>query len=97
MSMFHFPTLTVADEVGLFPFLDEAPATAEDVAKKLSLGGRATEALLGVLASLGYLVQHNGKFHLPDSCKNYYLQTVLTTGVVYCILCERLHYRTQHC
>jgi cyclopropane fatty-acyl-phospholipid synthase-like methyltransferase len=73
MSMYHFPTLTVADELGLFPLLEKAPATAEEVAKNLSLGARATEALLGVMTSLGYLVRLNEKFHLTDVSRNFLL------------------------
>ncbi|HAX77722.1 MAG TPA: ubiquinone/menaquinone biosynthesis protein [Cyanobacteria bacterium UBA11162] len=73
LSMFHFPTLTVADELGLFSLLDQAPAKAEDIGKKLSLGARATEALLGVMTSLGYLVQLNGKFHLTEVSRNFLL------------------------
>ncbi|MDJ0556138.1 MAG: methyltransferase [Microcoleaceae cyanobacterium MO_207.B10] len=73
LSMFHFPTLTVADELGLFSLLDKKPATAEEVATNLSLGSRATEALLGVMTSLGYLVQFNGKFHLTQVSQNFLL------------------------
>jgi hypothetical protein len=73
MSMFYFPTLTVADELGLFPLLEKAPATAEEVAKNLSLGARATETLLGVMTSLGYLVRLNEKFHLTDVSRNFLL------------------------
>lgn len=73
MSMFHFPTLTVADEIGLFPLLKEIPLTASDVASKLSLGARATEALLGVMTSLNYLVQQDGKFSLTEVSRNFLL------------------------
>lgn len=73
MSMFHFPTLTVADELGLFSLLNKAPATANDVAKNLCLGARATEALLGVMTSIGYLVQQNGKFNLTEVSRNFLL------------------------
>lgn len=73
MSMFHFPTLTVALEIGLFPLLKEVPLTASEVANKLSLGARATEALLGVMASLGYLVQLDEKFSLTEVSRNFLL------------------------
>ncbi len=73
LSMFHFPTLTVADELGLFSLLAKAPATAQEVAINLSLGSRATEGLLGVMASLGYLVQLNGKFHLTQVSQTFLL------------------------
>ena len=73
MSTFHFPTLTVADELGLFSVLDREPMTAQKVAKCLSLGIRATEALLGVMTSLGYLVQHEGIFSLTNVSRNFLL------------------------
>ncbi|NJR76740.1 MAG: methyltransferase domain-containing protein [Scytonema sp. CRU_2_7] len=73
MSIFHFPTLTVADELGLFPLLEKSPATAAEVAKSLCLGNRSTEALLGVMTSLGYLVQHSGTFYITDVSRNFLL------------------------
>lgn len=73
MSALQFPTLTVADELGVFALLDKSPATASDVAKNLSLGARPTEALLGALTSLGYLVQHNKRFYLTEVSKNFLL------------------------
>lgn len=73
MSMFHFPTLTVADELGLFPLIAEASKTASEVSESLSLSERATEALLGVMTSLGYLVQQNGKFNLTKVSSNFLL------------------------
>jgi hypothetical protein len=73
MSVYHFPTLTVADDVGLFPLLERAPATAEEVAQSLSLGPRAVESLLGVMTSLGFLVQRQGRFYLTDVTRNFLL------------------------
>jgi hypothetical protein len=72
-STFYFPTLTVADELGLFSFLEQTPATPQEVATKFSLGMRATEALLGVLTSLGLLIQHLGKFSITEVSRNYLL------------------------
>jgi hypothetical protein len=73
MSRLNFPTLTVADELGLFPLLEKKSATAQEVAASLSLGARATEALLAVLTSLGLLVQHQGKFSNTEASRNYLL------------------------
>lgn len=72
-STFHFPTLTVADELGLFTLLEQTHATPQEIATRLSLGMRATEALLGVLTSLGLLIQHLGKFSLTEVSRNYLL------------------------
>lgn len=73
MSIFYLPTLTVADELGLFSLIKKRPSTAEEVARSLSLGMRATEALLGVLASLGFLVKYQGRFYIADVSQNFLL------------------------
>jgi hypothetical protein len=73
MSMFHFPTLAVADEIGLFALLHDTPRTKEDVTKLLAIGERAAEALLGVLTSLGYLLQLNGMFYLSEVSRTFLL------------------------
>src|SRR6516162_2679170 len=49
MSVYHLPTLVAADDLGLFSLLNREPATVDEVAKGLSLGPRAAEALLGVM------------------------------------------------
>jgi O-methyltransferase/methyltransferase family protein len=72
-SAFHFPTLAAADELGLFPLLDADPMTAPQVSQALSLGPRATEALLGVLTSLGFLIQSHGHFGLTEVSRTYLL------------------------
>ncbi|MBA2487686.1 MAG: ubiquinone/menaquinone biosynthesis protein [Nitrospira sp.] len=73
MSVFHFPTLTVADELGLFTYLDKAPASAEEVAKHFALSPRATESLLGVLSSLGFVSQRGGTFYVTEVTRNFLL------------------------
>ena len=72
-SSFQYPTLTVADELGLFPLLEKEAATADEIAARLSIGPRATEAMLAVLTSLGFLVQHQGRFSITDVTRNYLL------------------------
>jgi hypothetical protein len=59
-SMYFFPTLLVADEIGLFTLLDQSPRTIGDVAQTCGLSRRSAETLLGVLASKGFLIQHRG-------------------------------------
>jgi hypothetical protein len=73
MSSFHFPALTAADDLGLFPFLAERAATVGDVARRFSLSPTAAEALLGVLTSLGFLVQRAGRFHLTEVARSFLL------------------------
>jgi len=73
LSIFHFPTLAVADELGLFSYLNEQPATPVQVADRLALGARATEALLGVIQSLGFIARQDGKFRNTPVARNYLL------------------------
>lgn len=73
LSSLHFPALTVADELGLFPLLASTPATAEEIGDKLALGPRGSEALLGILTALGFLAQHQGRFHLTEVARTYLL------------------------
>lgn len=73
LAEYQLPALSVADEVGLFALLARAPATAAEVVERLSTTPRATEALLGVLAALGFLIQHGGRFHLTDLSRNFLL------------------------
>ena len=62
LRAYHFPALTVADEIGLFARLEERPQSCAEVARGLSLSPRAAEALLGTMAALGFLEQRDGRF-----------------------------------
>src|SRR5882724_9810443 len=80
LSPYYFPTLLVADEIGLFAQLDKNPATAEEVAEHYEMSPHAAEAMLGLLSSKGHLVQHLGRFHLTESAR----QFLLPDGIYYC-------------
>jgi predicted O-methyltransferase YrrM len=73
MSSYHYPVLCVADDLGLFPLLQDKPATTAMVAKDLSISLRAAEVLLGLMASLGFLAEHQGRFGLTEVSRNYLL------------------------
>lgn len=62
LSSNDLPALTVADDLGLFSYLEKEPASSLSIARNFFLSFRGTEALLGVLTSLRFLVQQNGKF-----------------------------------
>ncbi|WOO39534.1 methyltransferase [Rubellicoccus peritrichatus] len=72
-SFIHFPTVIVADELGLFAILDEEARTRDAIADKLQLGSRATEAMLGVLTSLKFLTCEGERYYLTPVSKNYLL------------------------
>jgi hypothetical protein len=65
--------LCAADDLGLFALLHEKPATAERVARSLSISPRAAEALLGLMTSLGFLAEYQGEFGLTEVSRNYLL------------------------
>ena len=73
LSAYNVPVLLVAAELKLFPFIAKTPATPREVAAHFSLNAEVTEAFLGVLTSLGFLVQHQGKFHVTEVSRNYLL------------------------
>jgi hypothetical protein len=73
LSHYHFPTLTAADELGLFRLLEPRALSAAEIATGLKLSPRATEALVGTVAALGFLVQYDGRFHLSDVARSFLL------------------------
>ncbi len=73
LSRWQLPATTVADEIGVFTLLEGGPLSSNDVAVRLDLGRRGAEALLAVLASLGLLAQHGGRFGLTDTARQFLL------------------------
>jgi len=71
LAAFHLPTLAIADELGVFAALREHPTSAADLAATLSIEARSIEAILGLLAALGFLAQADGKFHVTDLTREY--------------------------
>lgn len=107
LSGFRLPALTVADELGLFAYLDASPATATDIAEHFKLSLRASEALINLLCSLGFLVKQNGVYNLSELARNYLLpespyywggvlHTVKDMPVSHAMLREAMHRDTVH-
>ena len=74
LSMWWFPALTVADELGLFDTLADGPATAGELTERLGLDTRGVEILLALLASLGFLNAHEGRYWISDASRNFLLR-----------------------
>jgi len=72
-SVNYLPSLTVADELGLFEYIDSNPSSSDDIAEKFSISSRSSEALLGLLTSLGFFKKINNLFKLTDVSRNYLL------------------------
>jgi hypothetical protein len=74
LSMHYLPSVTVADELGIFKSLLEAPAGADELSKRMGFNDRATRAILRLLASLGFLQQRIGRYQLRDAARVYLLR-----------------------
>lgn len=74
LSLHHLPSVTVADELGVFKSLHESPAGPAELAERLGYDRRATVALLRMLAAMGYLKQRLGQYQLTDAGRLYLLK-----------------------
>jgi O-methyltransferase domain len=73
MAAFHAPTLAIADEIGLFAAIASVPMGSEELATTLAIEPRATEAIAGVMAALGFLALVDDKFELTETARTYLL------------------------
>lgn len=73
LSPYWFPSLLVADELGIFPSLAQAPASVEELSRRLELNARGVGALLPMLASLGYVEARDGYYSITDTSRQYLL------------------------
>jgi cyclopropane fatty-acyl-phospholipid synthase-like methyltransferase len=71
LSMFNFPVVSVADEVGTFAALsDRAKGTAE-LAAELKLDARALQVHLGMLAALGFVERREGRWRATAATRTW--------------------------
>jgi hypothetical protein len=73
LSPYWFPSLLVADELGVLSSLARAPATVEELCRRMNLNPRGVGALLPMLASLGYLQARDGSYAITDTTRHYLL------------------------
>ncbi len=71
----HFPAVVAADELGVFQALAASPASAEELSQRMKLNLRSLRAILPLLASLGLLQQHGGRYRLTGEAHDYLLPT----------------------
>ncbi len=74
LSIHYLPSVTVADELGVFQSLLDTPAAAIELADRLGYDRRTTIAVLRILAAQGYLKQRLGKYQLTDPARLYLLK-----------------------
>src|SRR6185369_5743895 len=60
LSLFHFPVVSVADEVGTFAAIAAHGRGTADLAAELKLDARALQVHLGLLAALGFVERREG-------------------------------------
>ncbi len=60
LSLFHFPVVSVADEVGTFAAISARAKSTAELAAELGLDARALQVHLGMLASLGFVERREG-------------------------------------
>lgn len=73
MSQYQLPAVAVADRLGLFALLAEAPAAAAEVARRKSLDPHVTTVLLAYLAALGFLAPFGDRYHLTPDARGFLL------------------------
>ncbi len=69
----YMPSITAADELGLFAALEEKPEDAQTLGVKLNVSKRAMEGLASMLACLGLLDHADGKYCLNAKSRTYLL------------------------
>src|SRR6185369_5891946 len=71
LAMYHFPIVTVADEIGVFGALSARALTTEELAKQLSVNARALGIHLGLIASLGFVERREGRWRSTAAARTW--------------------------
>jgi acetylserotonin N-methyltransferase len=75
LSHTHQTALVVADEMGLIAALESRPSSISELAQHLNYDERATGILLRLLAALGLLELHQGRFQPGTQALTYLLKS----------------------
>jgi 3-hydroxy-5-methyl-1-naphthoate 3-O-methyltransferase len=73
LAMYRLPVLTVADEVGTFVALAEQSMTTDELAARLAVGARPLAMHLGLLAALGFVERHDGRWRATAATRTWLL------------------------
>ena len=74
LSQFKLPVVLVADELGVFELLRNAPRDLEEISTHTTLPARSVEAVMAVLGAMEFVVQRQGRFQLTDVSRNFLLK-----------------------
>ena len=73
LAMYRLPVLTVADEVGTFVALAAQSLTTDELAARLAVGARPLAMHLGLLAALGFVERHDGRWGATAATRTWLL------------------------
>jgi acetylserotonin N-methyltransferase len=73
LSQYRLPVVLAADQLGLFDYLRDRPASVEEISQDLHMLRRSADALTAALAATGFLVQHDDRFQLTPLSRTYLL------------------------
>jgi len=73
LSPTWMPALLAADELGVLASIADEPGSVAEVSARLGLNSRALGSVLALLASLGYLVPRQGRYHVTDAARHHLL------------------------
>lgn len=71
LSLYHFPVVSAADEIGTFAALSGASLTTDELAAKLSVNARALGIHLGLLAALGFVERREGRWRATAAARTW--------------------------
>lgn len=71
LAIYRLPVLTVADEVGTFAALSAQSLTTDELATRLDVGARALAIHLGLLAALGFVERHDGRWRATAATRTW--------------------------
>jgi cyclopropane fatty-acyl-phospholipid synthase-like methyltransferase len=71
LSLFNFPVVSVADEVGTFAAISERAKSTADLAAELRLDLRALQVHLGMLAALGFVERREGLWRATAAARTW--------------------------
>ena len=71
LTSYRLPVLTVSDEVGTFAALSAQSLTTDELAARLDVGARALAIHLGLLAALGFVERHEGRWRATAATRTW--------------------------
>ncbi|HEV2703325.1 MAG TPA: methyltransferase [Steroidobacteraceae bacterium] len=71
LAMYRLPVVTVADEVGTFTALAGQALTTDELAARISAVPRALAIHLGLLAALGFVERHEGRWRATAAARTW--------------------------